>query len=251
MHNHIGVSPNGRREVRIDRNVQGIVLILGNVKHARADILGLKHRFGSQDFENELRILLGQLRQGCHECARGGHVHLVSEPCCALAEALEPSDNGSFMAAKEGLFRKTGRNLLSDCLIGQQHELFNERMRVVPIVNVAVFQSTLCVENKRELDLVDAESSIFEAAITHLFSHSLPELFRFQQAIVIIAVLPDSAHVKLLDIASNAFGIMIVMDRNMLRQLATINDGLRMSVCKLSSRSDRTPSRSLISLLHM
>jgi hypothetical protein len=56
MHHDVRIPTNGRRKVRVQRNVQAIMMIFGNVEHARAKVLGALHGLRNKHLQGQLGL---------------------------------------------------------------------------------------------------------------------------------------------------------------------------------------------------
>lgn len=109
MDEDVGVATDRGGEVRVERQVERVVVVLGDVEHARAEVLGAVHRLrggarvseksrkprlesgthlGREVLESQARTLVGDVVDRAHERARAAAVEVHLEALHAVNEGL-------------------------------------------------------------------------------------------------------------------------------------------------------------------
>jgi hypothetical protein len=121
------------------------------------------------------------------------------------------------MATEEGLLREVDSNLLRNGKVGQQHELFNEPVRVILGVVVTVDWRAVLVKVEHEAVSVDAQRAVLGATPAKLLGEAMESE----------------------DILCHLGLVMVIVDSNGTGQQASLNRSLSISIGELGSGSTK------------
>ena len=79
MDQDIRITTNGRCEVSVDRNVQGIVIIFGDIEHSGTEVLRTRGGLAYEDIENCAGHRIFNATQGTSESTDRRDVNFVPE----------------------------------------------------------------------------------------------------------------------------------------------------------------------------
>lgn len=126
MDHNIGVTTNRGGEVRVEGDVESVVAVLGDVKHAGTEVFGALHRSGREVLEGETLGGVGDASDGGHQGLGRGWVEVDAETLHAVREGFEAAVDWRLVATEEGLVGESGRDLAGDGDVGEEHELRRE-----------------------------------------------------------------------------------------------------------------------------
>lgn len=88
VHHDVGVPPDRTREMSVQRKVESVVVVLGDVEHAGTEVLGALHRLGAEVLQRESFARVGDVGDGVHQSPGGRPVETDVETLHAVDEGV-------------------------------------------------------------------------------------------------------------------------------------------------------------------